>query len=305
MKKFLLRIFVLLVIPLSATMGLQEYALRQIPNDYAYKNDWLTQNAKHVHVLTLGSSHGLYGFQPKEFSKPTFNAGHVSQSLRYDKFILEKFIETMDSLEYVILPVSYFAIRSSGLEGGDEWWRVKNYTIYYGCPYHRNEPKYALECYQFSPKGTLKALLGKTDHLDVDSLGRGLAYSYENKDKEHWFENGAQRAKYHTKNRDDALVQQNVGYISSIIELCRKKDVKLVLVTTPNFHTYRDNLDQDQVDEMVQVCSNFALQNSNVDYLNWMANEDFVGDDFFDSDHLCDLGAIKLSRLLDAYLDSK
>lgn len=305
MKKFLLRILVLFVIPLCAIIGLQEYALRQVPNDYAYKNDWLTKNAQHVHVLTLGSSHGLYGFQPKEFSKAAFNAGHVSQSLKYDKFILEKFIEMMDSLEYVILPVSYFSVRSSGLEDGDEWWRVKNYTIYYKCPYHRYEPKYALECYQFAPKGTLKALLGETNHLDVDSLGRGLAYSYENKDKEHWSKNGAQRAKYHTKKHDDDLVQQNVNYISSIIELCRNKGVNLILITTPNFYTYRDNLDQDQVNEIVQICSDFAIQNSNVEYLNWMAHEDFVGDDFFDSDHLCDLGAIKLSRLLDSCLFTK
>ena len=100
-----------------------ELGMRSVPNDYTYKNKWLTENISHVRIWTFGSSHGLYGISPKYFSKPAFNSAHVSQPLKYDAFIFDKFIERADSLEWVVLPISYFTLTSK-MEDGEEWWRI-------------------------------------------------------------------------------------------------------------------------------------------------------------------------------------
>lgn len=299
MKRFILKTILCFLLPVVLLLALQEYALRSVPNDYKYKNQWLTENANSLKIFTLGSSHGFYGIQPKEFSKPAFNAAHVSQSLLFDKFIFDKFLPQMDSLEYVVLPVSYFAIRSAGLEHGEESWRVKNYTIYYNCPYFRYQPSKALECYQFAPKGTIYALLGKTNHRSCDSLGRGAEYTLANR-SEDWMNAGPIAMKRHTKtNYQQSDVDRNVGYINSIVETCETRNIKVILLTTPTYHTYYEVLDKEQCDQMITFCTNIANAHSNTIYLNWLKHPEFDEHDFFDADHLNEYGAIKLTYLLD------
>ena len=129
MKRSITQIILYFLIPFGGLMGISEYCLRQVPNDYKYKNDWLCANAKKVEIYVLGSSHTYYGIESSRFRLSAFNGAHVSQGLKYDLFLLQKFEQSMDSLKWVILPISYFTITSKGLEYGEEKWRIKNYTI--------------------------------------------------------------------------------------------------------------------------------------------------------------------------------
>ena len=297
MKRFIIKIL-LLIFPISFYAVIQEYVLRTIPNDYAYKNQWLTENSKNLKILTLGSSHGFFGIQPTEFSKLAFNAGHVSQSLLFDEFIFDKFLPQMDSLEYVILPISYFAIRSKGLQNGDESWRVKNYTIYYDCPYFKYQPKFALECYHFAPKETLKAIFTKVNHRGCDSLGRGTDYTLEARSDD-WQTAGSVAMKRHTKvNYSQSDVAKNLSHINHIVEVCMNRGIKVILLTTPTYHTYYEVLNKDQLEQMIRCCNAIANNHENVIYLNWLKHSSFDENDFYDADHLNEFGAVKLTNLL-------
>lgn len=198
MKRFIIQIIVYLLIPFAGLMGISEYCMRQVPNDYKYKNDWLCSNAKKVEIYVLGSSHTYYGIEPSRFRLSAFNGAHVSQGLKYDLFLLQKFEQSMDSLRWVILPISYFTLTSKGLENGQEKWRIKNYTIYYDCPYHKFEPEFALESYKFCPKAFWSAITSNNSHLSCNELGRGLNYARENRDEEGWKDSGVTAAKRHT-----------------------------------------------------------------------------------------------------------
>jgi len=299
MKRFIFKILLLFIIPFAVLLSIQEVALRSVPNDYSYKNKWLTQNAKSVHILTLGSSHGFFGIQPLGFSKLAFNAGHVSQSLEFDAFIFDKFVDSMDSLEVVVLPISYFTLRSKGLQNGQEKWRVKNYTIYYDCPYYKHDPSFAFECYQFAPKATLKALFTDVNHISCDSLGRGTDYTLDLRSDD-WQESGPSAMKRHTcKKHDKATLERNIEYINHIITKCEQKGIKVILLTTPTYHTYYDILDKDQLQQTIMICKKIAKEHQNTTYYNWLMNPDFNEHDFFDADHLNEYGAVKLSKLLD------
>lgn len=303
MKRFITKIVFLFVLPFSVYLTVKEVALRSVPNDYAYKNQWLTDHAKQVKILSLGSSHGYSCIQPAAFSQTAFNAAHVSQSLLFDKFILEKFVPQMDSLEYVILPISYFTIRHKGLENGQESWRVKNYTIYYNCPYFKYRPRFALECYICAPKRTINTLFYERNHRSCDSLGRGTKYFLETR-AEDWESTGPVAMKRHTyKDYKQEDINKNITYIKDIIQTCEAKNIRVVLLTTPTYRSYYELLDEEQLDQMIECCTTLANEHSNTIYLNWLKHPDFDEQDFWDADHLNEFGAIKLTRLLDEELN--
>ena len=79
----------LFLIPVIASGILLETFLRQIPNDYTLKREYLDKNSDSVQVLVLGSSHAIHGINPALMNKRSFNAANWSQSLDYDLEILK------------------------------------------------------------------------------------------------------------------------------------------------------------------------------------------------------------------------
>lgn len=308
MKRFL-KVIILFLFPILSGFGILEYGMRSVPNDYMYKNMWLKENISCVRIWTFGSSHGLYGISPRHFSKLAFNSAHVSQPLRYDAFIFNKYIEQADSLWWVVLPISYFTMTSC-MEDGEEWWRVKNYCLYYNCPYHKFELKYNSEIVG-NPLPIYKQIkrVGRywikgVDDFNCDSLGLDLSYSKEHRAAEGWYEDGAQRVKYHTKDllEKQPIIQENKNYLETIISTCRDKDVKVLLLTTPVCNTYYSCVDSLQYALMVNTCENLSTTYSNTYYLNLFKDRRFVEDDFHDSDHLATEGAAKLTKILDEFI---
>ncbi|MBR4197313.1 MAG: hypothetical protein IKQ94_00910 [Bacteroidales bacterium] len=303
MKQFITRVLFVIV---SILIGITtcEFFLRIIPNDYSFKNEWLSKNANSIRILNMGSSHAFFGIEPNLFSCKAFNAAHVSQSIKYDHFIFSKFAKDMDSLEVLILPVSIFSFVSNGPEDGIEDWRVKYYSIYYHCDYHRFEPKYNLEVYDLHIKDVLYSILGKANHRTCNDLGRGTTYKLDNRSID-WKESGAISAKRHTIDEIDMnLVEKNKKMIEEIVDNCAEKNVQVVLLTTPTYYTYRENLNRNQLKIMEECCDYFIMRYDNVCYLNLLADDRFYDDDFYDADHLNEFGAAKLTLILQQTIDT-
>ena len=305
MKRFIIRTFLLIIVPLLLGIVLCEYYLRKIPNDYSFKNEWLSNNAGSIRVLNMGGSHAFYGIEPSLFSCKAFNAAHVSQSIKYDHFIFSKFVNEMDSLEVLVLPVSYGSFLGFGPENGIEDWRVKYYSIYYGCKYHRFEPKYNLEIYnglQFDK--VWNSILCKADHRTCNELGFGTTYKLENR-SEDWKESGATAAKRHTRRKiDSTIMEKNIRLVGEMVNKCVEKKAQVIILTTPTFHTYRENLNQKQLELMEECCGYFVKHYDNVCRLNLLADERFCEDDFYDADHLNEFGAAKLTLILQQTIDT-
>ena len=309
MKRFI-KVIILFLLPVICGCVLLEYGMRNVPNSYSFKKNWLDKNISSVRIWSFGSSHGLYGISPKYFSKPAFNSAHVSQPLKYDAFIFGKYIEQADSLEWVILPISYFTMTSK-MEDGEEWWRIKNYCIYYDCPYHEWEPKYNIEIIG-NPLSFYKQIkrVGRywikgIDDNSCDSLGLDLGYS-KTKRGEEWYMNGKQRVKFHTKDLQEKkpIIQENIGYLERIIKKCEAKNVSILLLTTPVCSTYYECVDSTQYSLMTETCETLEYAYKNVQYLNLFKDVRFIEDDFFDADHLETEGAAKLTKILDEYISA-
>ena len=105
-------------------LALGEFSLRKLPNDYSYKADWMRRNANTVQTLIIGASDGLYGINPLFLDEKAFNLSFVSQSLDYSHFLFEKYLDCLDSLNVLILTISYpMAVGREAL--GSESYRCK------------------------------------------------------------------------------------------------------------------------------------------------------------------------------------
>ena len=305
MKKFLYSL-ILFTIPILLFFIFVEYGIRQIPNDYKYKKTWLDNNVSSVQILIVGTSQGLYGINPIYFSKKAFNDCHVSQTPKYDKFLIDKYIEDADSLEYIILPIAYHSLVYD-LEDGPEWWRVKNYCIYYDCPIHKYELKFQTELYGLNIIPQVKRLwsyiINNENAINCDTLGFGTNYTKANR-AENWFANGGESIKGHTFNLQKyaTRIHENKDCLNSIAKTCKQNNVKFLLVTMPVLKSYSERIDTPQYNLTVNFCDSLANTYDNVIYINLFLDNRFVEDDFYDADHLCEIGAEKLTRIIDDYL---
>jgi hypothetical protein len=306
MKKFILYIF-LYLLPILVSAILLEIFLRQIPNDYSYKKNYLDTHAGKIETLVLGSSHTYYGIDPVYFSENTFNEAHISQSLDYDYAILQRYDEKLVNLKTVIIPVSYFTLWGK-LKNGSESWRIKNYILYYGIIHDNDSLKFYFEILSNSFKtnvGRIKWHLHGGNNVTSSELGWGQ--SYNSSKAKNLEETGKTAANRHTKDnifshKNQMLFANNGSYLDSIIQICQKHHAKVILFTPPAYKTYREHLNEEQLNAMIVTANEIANNHSNSIYINLMEDSTFIATDYFDADHLSEIGAKKLSLKLNSYI---
>ncbi len=88
-----------------------------------------------------------------------------------------------------------------------------------------------------------------------------------------------------------------------IAEFCKSHNIQLVLITTPCWSSYYDNLDKKQLDRMYELTHKFQ-QEYQLPYFDYLKDSRFDADDFYDSNHLSDVGAVKFSKILNADISS-
>lgn len=295
MKKFWLHILKI-ILPIFIFFLVFEIAIRKIPNDYQLKKAYLEKNASKINTLILGSSHSFYGINPKYFSKHTFNAAYVSQTLDLDEELLQIYKEKFSNLETVIIPISYASLFET-LETDVEKWRLKNYILYYGFEnkYHYT---YNFETFNYdillNLKKVIKHYVLNKSFITSSKLGWGTNFSSKNNQK---FD-GKFTAKKHTIN-NFKLFDANLKSLQKIIELCQKKKVKILFITTPTDASYYMNVNKMQLLKTTNTINELVQKDPNCEYINLLDSEKFVATDFHDADHLNEIGAKKLSLFLD------
>jgi hypothetical protein len=300
MKTFInnLLIFILPVIFLALA---SEVLIRLIPNDYILKKNYLDKNSDKIEVLILGSSHSFFGLNPVYFSNNCFNASYVSQSLDYDLEILKKYDNKWSKLKTVVLPVSYFSLFEK-LKECSESWRVKNYTLYYKMKASKSFKEYS-ELLSSKLEIIIKRLnsyyIKGENPLSSSPLGWGNVYN--SKDGKNLIETGKFAAKWHTYD-DYHSYPEIVSTLQSIIRVCNKNNVRIILFTPPAYETYRDNLNKDQLNLTIQKSHDIANSYNNCTYINLLADTSFKATDFYDADHLNEIGAKKLSLLINGII---
>lgn len=286
--------------PIVISAVLMEVLLRKIPNDYQYKCNYLDKNSNNINVLVLGSSHAYYGIDPQLMSHKSFNAAYVAQSLFYDWQIIKKYDKNWQNLKFIILPVDYFSLYGK-LENGIESWRVKDYNIYYGISSHNyTDNSEVLNNKLLLDMVRIKSAYLNHEHAVLCSrLGWGT--DYLSRKKKDLLKTGKLAAKRHFVIKE-GYFNENVKVLRSIIEYANKNNVKVLLYTSPAYKTYVQNLNPEQLNSTINMLYTISKKYDNVFYINLLNNGSFKAGDFYDADHLDDLGAKKLTYKIDSLL---
>lgn len=300
MKKFLIYLFSVLVF-VGLVLGVCEYIVRQVPNPYKYKEEWMEKHHNEVEILVFGGSHIFYGVRADLLGNNAFNLANTSQVLKYDHFLFKKF--DCPNLRMVVMPISITSFFSGKIENTSEWYRAIFYKIYMDYPEHSVFSRYN---YEFTNMKVFRSKLRKyfipPEKLEFDDYGWGTMYRLGDKDTLNW-NNGSEAeeaAKRHTvKDWDKARlnIKDNCALLEDIASICDKKNILLVMITTPCWKDYTNLLDKHQLSTMYDLISEFQKKHK-VIYLDYLRDKRFEPNDFFDSNHLSDIGTIKFTKIL-------
>lgn len=281
-----------------------EYLIRQVPNPYKYKYEWMQKNAEDVEILVLGNSHTFYGIRPEFFEGKAFSLANVSQGLRQDLFLLEYWVDKYKNLKTVICPI-FNRCFGRGLEYGTESYRCRYYKIYMDCDLYPDISLYNLELSDYrTAKGKINKMISPNTDLGYDEYGWGNTYKLSKKNIRIWNDGTEAEAavKRHTAKNWD-YIDQNYSLMKELAEFCQSHKIQLVLITTPCWHSYYDNLNSEQLKKMYEL-THKIIKEYNLPYFDYLKDPRFEADDFYDSNHLSDVGAIKFTKILDADIKS-
>lgn len=305
MKKFLIYITVF-CLPIILTAILLEIKLRQIPNPYKYKYEWMQKNSDNVETIILGSSHTFFGINPKYLDDNAFNMANVSQDIVHDMSLLKYWEKRYKHLKTVVYPISYFSFFSQALKDGNENYRCRYYKLYMDCDIYPDFPLYNLELSDSrTAVGKFKKLLKNETDPGCNENGWGNTYLLSKKDNIMWNNGSEAKAavKRHTADNWDNI-GHNYNLLKTLTIFCKERNIQLILITTPCWHTYYDNLDEKQLTKTYELAHKFHKE-FDVPYYDFLKDERFDASDFYDSNHLSDVGAEKFSKILSEIIKDK
>ena len=296
MRKFIIKILFFLSPILIIAISI-EILLRNIPNDYSYKNNYLEENADNLETLFLGSSHSYYGINPQYCTGNSFNASHISQTIDLDFQLLKKYSSDLKNLKFLVIPIDYFTLYSR-TSTDVESWRMKNYHIYYNLKTSLNPIDY-FELFSFNLNQNYKRIseyyFRNKNNLTCSKLGYGNIIEKQ----ADLIESGKIAAARHTI-YDEKYINESIEIINDFIYYAEENNILILFYTSPAYITYRANLNSTQLNFTIKTIDSICNNHKNSVYINLLDDERFLKDDFRDADHLNRNGAIKLTTIIDA-----
>ncbi|MDX2285104.1 MAG: hypothetical protein NW241_13145 [Bacteroidia bacterium] len=297
MKAFLLRFLGFSLPVLLLLLGL-ELLQRSLPNHYERKKALLEQQAASLHTLILGSSHTYLGIAPDLLDGPAYNMASTAQTLYYDLFLLERYLDRMPSLRTVMVPVSYSSLGAESDRNPGDYNKSYHYAYFFGTKDFvkpLSARRFSLTAL-FTVKGSVDRAWGY--FMEGDSLIEfrpdGWFATEEQRDL---LKNAAESAPFHDRYYDERLHGVNLARLAAIVSRCRMRGVEPVLISMPMHPAYMRQVRADRYAYMTQAADSLSRAHG-VRYLNFTEDPRFEDADFFDSNHLRRQGAEKLTRIL-------
>lgn len=283
----------LFLLPLLAVAVILECVAESIPNSYTYKRDYMEQHGAQIQTLILGSSNAYDGLNPSILPN-AFNLANSSQTLEDDYRLLAKYIDTMDSLNTVVLGLGYHSLALTTHAN-----RRMYYTIYMDI-----YPRWPLSEYSFEVFN-LELLLKKIvkytvsqDILRCDSLGQQAGHTREalelgtefwNRDIEGMVANDQMNL-----NRQWSIIDANYRFICQMVDMCNACGVTPVIVLMPVMEEYKKRLPVEQVTLMNDVLLSLDSFAICIDASEWPIPED----GWYNSTHLTKEASEEFTRQL-------
>lgn len=280
-----------------------EIRLRQIPTYLSLKKELLELQLDEIEILSTGHSYGD-AINPRFFDRRAFNLFNDAEDLYYDVKVIEKYMKQMPQLKAVLLPISYFSL-DYRLEHSPWAWRAPFYKFIFNIPpsdpFSNLQPGFYSRTFAYG----WREVLG--------FIGSNFADQMTNKMyKDGWREVGTMelvegkesiRAGQQSIEYLDSILKKpenlefNIPLLNSFIEKCKSKKIEVILFTPPAFHDYYDHIKPEKYQRMQAEINQIVLKYG-LPYFDFLKDSRFTASDFYSIDHVNDLGAEKLSRIM-------
>lgn len=251
----------------------------------------MEQNGAQIQTLILGSSNAYDGLNP--FVLPdAFNLANSSQTLEDDTRLLSRYIDSMDSLQMVIVGLGFHSLTAT-----PEANRRMYYTIYMDLYSSWPLSRYSFEVFNLEAltKKIIKYVVSR-DVTRCDSLGQRIGHTKEaaktgaewwNKDVLSLVENDRFDIGYRRMEIED-----NLRYLHAIVDLCNAHGVQPVIVQMPVMKEYKRRLPEEQVALMKEVLQSLDSSAICIDASEWPISED----GWYNATHLTREASIPFTR---------
>lgn len=288
MKNFLLKISLYLLPIVLWAIGLEVY-VESIPNSYTYKRQYMELHASEIQTLILGSSYAYDGIDPNVLDA-AFNLANSSQCFEDDYRLLQRYIVHLDSLQRVILPISYSSLQMVSSSN-----RRGYYTIYMDLYPRWPINKYSFECFnlELMTKKIIKHAL-REDVVRCDSLGQRIGHTFVSRPAVDWQDTQALVANDRfVGSAAQPYIKENTYWLRRIALECQVSGVELYLLKMPALQEYRAAMPHEQVEAMNHAITTIANKFDCVRVLNYQAWG--TDADFWNATHLNTDGAKRLT----------
>lgn len=290
--------FAVFVLPLLLLLGGLEYVQRHLPNNYTHKRQCLEAGLGQWETLVLGSSHGYLGVDPDYLPGKAFNLAYTAQTLYFDQFLLDKYLDSMPKLKRVILPISYGSLGAESYRNPGIYDKTFYYAQFYGSTAFTDW--WDLERYSRVALFTVKRSVDRTRsyYTTDDSLLECRPDGFYNLPFERDLETNAEESgTFHRLFFFEELIPTNLGYLDHIATRCAERGVRLYLISTPVWPSYLAHTDSVHLQLTLAKIDSFAQAND-LPYWNDMQDEAFAAADFYDANHLSAQGAATYTQRL-------
>ncbi|MGE4130883.1 MAG: hypothetical protein AB7F86_04560 [Bdellovibrionales bacterium] len=290
-------------LPIFVGVGFLEFKLSKIENGYSRKRQLIEDLAGQVEVLVLGNSQAYYDFLPEDFGRSGLNLALPSQSLQIDQQLVDQFAERLKSLRLVVMSLSYFSFEYR-LYGEVDDARLFFYPRHLsiagdgGWLSHLDLRNWSLIA-TYGVNTTREIVRSGFSYKQADAVGpRGGFLSSQSMSKGKPINDkvGRARAEYHTSTLKKQYAPDCRAAILQVWRWAQARGIQLVLTQTPAHSVYRNHLDPDAVARFRQNVEMIKAQ-TQVPFFDFLKDERFVEEDYFDPDHLNESGAHKFSQI--------
>ncbi|MEO1448653.1 MAG: hypothetical protein AAFV07_03950 [Bacteroidota bacterium] len=302
LRSFVIR-FLVFSLPLAGLYIAMEWFQRQIPNNYSVKKQQFEAGLHQWETLVLGSSHTYLGINPDSLPGPGYNLGATAQTLYFDRFLLEKYMDDMPRLKRVIIPISYPSLGGESDRNPGIYDKSYHYAFFYGSEAFTDW--YAPKRYSIVQLFGIKRCVdrAKAYYVQPDTLVEFEANGWMATDVQHDLErNGAESGLFHDQVYDTSLVALNLQRLGDMITRCQARNIAVYLLSPPMWESYLAHTRPERLDRMVHAMDSLS-EHYAVPYINFTSDKRFIAEDFFDSNHLRRDGANKLSVILREYME--
>ena len=295
MKHFVLYIISILIVLLGV-----EILLSFTPNNYSYKADYFRGHSKEIKTLILGASHAENCVNPSILCDSCFNLGGSGKPYYFDVALVKEYIAEMPNLKYIIMTVAPFQQYRSyrhNISPKDNLSALESYIRcmhlkYWGIHYNPFDYWYYLELPNDNGNIYTKIAVGAI----CDSLGY-TAFDISKRSK-NWQHNQLPEPIDYTNEELPKAYEENLSYLKELAQLCKDNKIKLVFISIPYHKLAREALPEIDMQGVYKLMNSLKEVNPDIDYRNYIYDNRFNDDDFYNSVHLASEGTDKFTTIL-------